>query len=124
MPSAKIWIKAPVYPTESEEKVRKAVLNIFPDAEIEVKDGEISGKAAGMERFREILRDLRIRDTARHFLLSHIRGDSIEFSISKQAAYVGKISFGGNNPALGEISIRIESESPEKLVQWLTFIGD
>ncbi len=124
MPTASISISAPLYPTESEEKVKSAILKIFPDAELEVEEDRITGKASDLERFREILRDLRIRDTARHYLMGHLKGGIMEFSISKQAAYVGKISFGGNNPALGEIEIRIESENPEKLIQWLTFIGD
>lgn len=124
MSSAKISLKAPVHPTESEEKVKKAVLNIFPNAELDIGEREIRGKASDMERFREILRDLRIRDTARNFLMSRINGNRIEFSISKQAAYMEKISFGGNKPALGEIEITIESESPEKLIQWLTFKGE
>ena len=124
MPTALISISAPLYPTESADKVKSAILKIFPDAELEVKKERITGNASDLERFREILRGLRIRDTARHYLIGHLKDGVMEFSISKQAAYVGKISFGGNNPALGEIDVKIESESPEKLIQWLTFIGD
>ncbi len=124
MPSALVRIRTPLYPTESKEKVKKAVLNIFPDADIEVEKDAVVGESRDLERFREILRDLRIRDTARHYLMSHLHDDVMSFSISKQAAYVGKISFGGNKPALGEIDVEIESKSPEKLIQWLTFTGE
>ena len=124
MPSATIRIKTPLYPTESPDKVRKAVLNIFPDAELSERAGHIEGVSNDLNRFREILRDLRIRDSARHYLRSHTRGDVIVFSISKQAAYVGKISFGGNRPALGDIDIEIESDGPERLIEWLTFTGE
>ncbi len=117
-------IRAPVFPTENPEKDKKAVLNIFPDAEISVENGELIGESKSLERFREILRDQRIRDTARSFLNSCIDGNMIQFSISKQAAYMGKISFGGNNPALGEIEISIESDDPKGMVQWLTSKGD
>ena len=124
MPTASVTINTPLHPTESPEKVEKAVLNIFPDADLEVGDDSITGRASDLERFREILRDLRIRDTARHFLMSRIRGNRIMFSISKQAAYVGKISFGGNRPALGEIELIVETDDPVKLIEWLTFTGD
>ncbi len=119
-----VSIEAEVHNTEDDEKVRKAVLNIFPDADIEKSDGKIVARTHTLDRFQEILRDLRIRDTARHFLMGKIEGDRIKFSISKQAAFMGKISLGGTNPALGEIGIEIRDENPTKLIHWLTFTGE
>ena len=119
-----VGIVSPLHRTEDPEKVKKAITNIFPDCALEEKEHEIAGKSPSLERFREILRDLRIRDTARHFLTGKIEGDRISFSISKQAAYMGKISFGGTNPALGEIEIEIMDGNPDRLIEWLTYKGE
>lgn len=119
-----VLIKCPVNPTENPEKVRKAVMNIFPEAEINIGEGSLTGRATSLDRFREILRDLRIRDSARAFLMANIEENQVSFSISKQAAYMGKISFGGLNPALGEIEILIKDDDPKTLIRWLTEVGD
>lgn len=116
----RITIRCPVNPTENPEKVRKAVLNIFPDADLKMEKGMLTGTAQSLDRFREILAELRIRDSARNFLSSRVNGRELRFSISKQAAYMGKISFGGLNPALGEIDIAIEDEDISALLRWLT----
>jgi predicted RNA binding protein with dsRBD fold (UPF0201 family) len=122
--SAVVNILCPINPTEDPEKVKKAVLNIFPDADIEIAEGELKAGTKSLERFKEILREQRIRYSARAFLSANIHGNSIIFSISKQAAYMGKISFGGLNQALGEIEITIEDENPKNLVEWLTEVRD
>jgi predicted RNA binding protein with dsRBD fold (UPF0201 family) len=119
-----IQIACPINPTEDPEKVKKALLNIFPDAEIEIAEGELKAGTKSLERFKEILGEQRIRDSARAFLSANIHGNSIIFSISKQAAYMGKISFGGLNQALGEIEITIGDENPKNLVEWLTEVRD
>ena len=119
-----VRIVTPLYPTEAPEKVKKAITNIFPDCSLGEKEGEITGKSASLERFRELLKEQRIRDTARAVLLGKTEGNAVRFSISKQAAYVGKLSFGGTNPALGEMEIEITDDMPEKLVEWLTHGGE
>ncbi len=116
----RVRISTPLNPTEDPEKVKRAVKNIFPDADLDIAGAELIGSAKSLEKFKEILAEQRIRDTARDFLSGKIQGNSLKFSISKQAAYMGKISFGGVRPALGEIEVEIEDENPDRVVEWLT----
>lgn len=119
-----ITILSPLHRTEDPEKVKKAVKNIFPDCTLEESEDAIVGKSGSLDRLKEILREHRIRDTAHTLLLGRTEGNTISFSISKQAAYMGKISFGGVNPALGEIEVKITDDCPAKLVKWLTDKGE
>jgi len=64
-----IEIRAVVKKTESIDKVRKAIANLFPSAILEEKEGLILGKAVKMESFKKMLEMQRIRDTKRQHML-------------------------------------------------------
>ncbi len=113
----KIEIEAEIYPTEDVEKIRRAILLLFPDAKLSVLPGKLAGKARSMEEFAKILREERIRDAARAVFLSSLkRYGTIEFELNKQAATVGKISFSVGNVPLGNIKVRISGESLDSLI--------
>ena len=111
----KVVVTAQVKATEDAEKVARAVLNIFPDARIDRREGEIFASAASLDRFAELLEEQRIRDSARAKLLHSRKGGDMVFSLNKQAAFAGKVSFGERSP-LGDIEVRVEAEDPEGLV--------
>lgn len=108
-----ISLRAPLYLTEAPEKVRKAILEIFPDAELEEREGYISGHAHSLERFSEILRDTRIRNTARARILHGKQGEMTNFCINKQVAFIGKINFVDENELLGAIEVRFRDDDLE-----------
>jgi len=111
-----IRIKVPVYPTEEAEKVILAVTKIFPDAELLFEDEQIlSGKAGSLERFREIIRNAKIRDSVRAELLRNLVGNKTSFCLNKQAAYAGWVSFSVGEP-LGEIYVEVEDEEIRKVI--------
>ncbi|NYT00734.1 MAG: flagellar hook-basal body complex protein FliE [Methanocellales archaeon] len=113
-------ISAPIHPTELIENVETAIKNIFPDALLQLeKDGgnRLVGKAS-LQRLQELLRNQKIRDTARMELFKSRTGNGIEFVLNKQVAYIGKLNFGEDS--LGGIYISIETEDVEKLIDWLT----
>ncbi|MFQ5838646.1 MAG: RNA-binding domain-containing protein [Thermoplasmata archaeon] len=111
----RILVEAPCRPTESASKVKMAILNIFPDAHLE-EGGLISGRAQSLERFGELLRNQRIRNSAREVLMGSIRGSRMVFHLNKQAAFVGKVSFSAHSP-LGYITVTIEAEDVEAVVE-------
>lgn len=104
--NVEIEIRTKVHPTESEEKVVKAIKNIFPDAEIEIReDGEVYGRAYSLERFRELLRRQRILDTARSEILKRRDGNEITLYLNKQTATVSRINFCDEDAILSPIKV-------------------
>ncbi len=112
----RVEARAQRFPTEDVEKIKQALLNIFPEGEVEVLDKEVRLRSESAEKLKEILRNLRIRDTARHVLRSGRRGDVTEFRINKQVAYMGKVSFVESPVALGPIDVLIEDEDIEDVI--------
>lgn len=121
-----VKVSAAVYPTELQEKVKTAITNVVP-VELSLQDfgaprlfGE--GNIEKLRKLHLLLREERILDTARHILLSGIEGNTIEFRISKQVAYIGKINFPAGEESLGPIYVEISSENKEdllKIIDWL-----
>ncbi len=129
----KLFVRAEVYPTENPEKVKAAIRNLFEAA---VKEEESEGvkylAAAGegresLKRFYTLLRSQGILDSARRILLSKIEGGKTSFSLNKQVAYAGVISFSESTlkkipkpPLLGSVEVEIYDEEIEKLADWLS----
>lgn len=112
--SVDVQITAPVYDTEIADRVKTAVTNIFPDADLEEKNGEIIGTAHSMGYLSEKLHEQRILDTARKQFFNQRRGDTFSFSLKKQAAFVDRVNFAVGEPdELGEIYVRVRVEEPE-----------
>lgn len=115
---AEVTVRCPVNPSEDEEKVRKAVLSIFPDAELSLEGGILSGPAT-LDRFHRIIRNQRILDATRSVLIRNMRGDSTCISLNKQVATLGKVSFADRNPVLGAIEVTIRDDDIQTVVDRL-----
>jgi uncharacterized protein len=111
-----VTVKAPCLPTESPEKVRKAILNLFPDSMVEEGDGAIVAKTGSLARFKELVRSHRIIDATRRILLRGKQGNSTSFMVNKQVAFVGKISYVEERLPLGSIEISIEDDDLDRLI--------
>jgi len=114
--------------TESEEKVRTAVANLFAGLPIVVNSSHngsvLEAKVKGQEaliKFRNLLRNDRIRDAARRVLLTSTKNGAVVFCLNKQVAFAGHISFSEEiaESPLGPIKVTIKCDDPEKLVDWL-----
>ena len=128
MAEVTVHVKAEVHPTETENKVRTAMANMFGNLTIEIEPlvvgsmlvGEARGQEA-LENFRAVLRRDRVRSAARKLLHSSVRGNRISFCLNKQVAFIGHVSFSqetGECP-LGPIRVEIETMNPRELVDWL-----
>jgi hypothetical protein len=123
-----VHVEAEVNPTEDEAKVKAAVNNMFGSLTVTVepegKSRVLKAEASGQEnlvKFRNLLRNDRIRDAARKALFHSTRGNTLSFCFNKQVAFAGHVSFceeTGESP-LGPIRITITSDSPRQLVEWL-----
>ena len=75
-----------------------------------------------LKRLKHLLRVRMIRDAAREAMMRSISGNTLTIHLNRHAAYAGKASFTepyGECP-LGPITITVECENPEEVVEWLT----
>ena len=114
MPS--IEITCPVYPSEDPEKVRTAVLKVFPDAVLEESEEGFKGTSNNLDRFSKQIRKQKILDTTRSVLIHGKRGDRTRFFLNKQVAFVGKISFCEERTILGTIKVVIIDDDIDGLI--------
>ncbi len=115
-----VEISTPLFSTEDEKKVLQCISRVFPDVRWEVSDDQIYGETDDLERFKEILRDMKIRDAAKSYLTRKIEGDTCEFKLSKQATCNAKINFSEEKQPLGPVNVKIQSEDIEVLIDRLT----
>jgi len=124
-----VRVEAEVYPTEDPEKVLEAVKKIFSEIDFNIRwlDGVavVEGVGEGLkvlENLKRLIRERRIRASARRILKSSISGAKLTFNLNKQAAYAGKVSF--TEPYLESplppIRVEIRSNDLEGVIEWLT----
>jgi predicted RNA binding protein with dsRBD fold (UPF0201 family) len=114
-----VTARAALMPTEDRKKVEKAILMVFPEGEIELQEGEIIVRSATLDRFKKLIRNYRILDSTRKVMLRGVGANSTRFSLNKQVAYVGKISFLEERAPLGGIEVTIEDDDILALVNEL-----
>lgn len=110
-------VKTRVYPTESEEKVKRALKNIF-DIEFKMENDYIIGESEKIENLdilKEKLKNQAIRDSARSIFLKNLVEKKLKFNLNKQAAFVGVVNF-LEESKLGVIEVEIESDNVMKIV--------
>ena len=119
---SQLSIAASINPTEDEERVSKAILNLFPDANITIEGSMLNAIAPNMDYFIQRMREQQIRDSARKILFDSVKGNSIMFHLSKQAAFVDKVNFTEGSSILGDLTVTIKTESdePNVLIQKMT----
>ncbi|AKG38907.1 MAG: RNA-binding domain-containing protein [Infirmifilum sp.] len=129
----RVTARAPLYATESEEKVLKAIRNVldFNKDECHVdrydKYQEVVCSAESprpLERLAYLLRSQRILDAARSYILRGRSENVFKFHLNKQAAFQGRVSFCsfeiGESP-LGAITLMIDIGecNPELFINWI-----
>jgi predicted RNA binding protein with dsRBD fold (UPF0201 family) len=102
----RIHVRAPVRPTEDPERVRAAIISLFPDAVFSDGPGEVVAHVQGLDRLRQLIRSARIPDTARSVMLGGIYNDpQTTFLLGKQAAAAGRVHFGPLRSPLGDLEV-------------------
>ena len=121
--------QAAVEPTEDEKKVERALQKLFPSARAERKREEdvtvaLTVHASGLEilsTLRNLIRQERIRTTARAIFLRSLQDRVLHIYLNKQAAFMGRGSFCapvGESPH-GPISITVESDEMQAVIDYL-----
>lgn len=115
--------------TEDKAKVLKALENVFTPKRIEERESDsgmllvASCEGAGcLEKLRSAIWRQGIQDAARSVLSRGVVGeDTVVFSVNKQAAYVGVVSFvtePGESP-LGPITFTVKTNNVRQFLDWL-----
>ncbi len=115
-------VATPLYPTEDEGAVSRAIWTMFPELEFAVGKGRMMGIGEGpasLARFRRRLREMMIRDTARSMLLDGIGDGTLAFSLNKQSAVARVPNFSTGGAPLGDIEVTIRTVDPEAIAIWL-----
>ena len=129
MDATTVYVEAEINPTESEQKVKQAIENIFGNVQTRVqtmrRGGMMTAEATDHEaltKLYNLLRRERISAAARKAFFEGLNGKTISFCLNKQVAYAGHISFSQEEAEspLGPIKVRIVCENPRELIEWLT----
>ncbi|WP_410508249.1 RNA-binding domain-containing protein [Methanosarcina hadiensis] len=135
-----VKVSASVYPTESPEKVIKAISSLFTGIELQKESVDstqhkneispsfrITGKG-GLDlllTLHGLIRREQIIDSIRNKVFNKglsSEGLSVSFLLNKQAAFVGVPSVPAEEEPLGSIEVNIRAESSdemERLFAWL-----
>ena len=105
----RIRVETPCRPTENLGKVKVALLNLFPDLAFDREDEIVSGTTGTLDRLRELIRNQKIRDTARSQFVAGRRENRTRVVLSKQAAYMGFVNFAAG-AALGDIVVELTAD--------------
>ncbi len=122
-----VKVFALVYPTEVREKIEAAIMNLIP-VKLLLQDFGVpglcgEGNLENLRKLHQLLRENRILDTARQVFMNGIEGNTIQFKLNKQVAYVGKVNFPAGEESLGSIHVEISAENKEaliKIIDWLS----
>jgi len=128
MDEVEVYVEVEINPTESEEKVKRAVENIFGNIPTQIKPLRkgclLTAEAKGLKaltKLYNLLRRERIRDAARGVLFEGLSENTITFYLNKQVAHAGHVSFSeavAESP-LGPIKVQIKCDNPRQLIDWL-----
>ncbi|MCS3901130.1 RNA-binding domain-containing protein [Methanococcus voltae] len=119
-----INLRAFLKPTESYEKVAKAITNIFPDAELTLKDGKyVLGTAKNINVFKKLLRTQEILDTGRMVLERGVSDNLTKFYINKQAAFSKMLNFDKDVHGGIKVSILIDENDEENFEKYAKLTG-
>ena len=128
MDEISVYVEVEINPTESEEKVKRAIENVFSNMQTQVKPSIrgalLTAEGKGVEaltKLYNLLRRERTRDAARGVLFEGIDGKTVNFCLNKQVAFAGHLSFSKEvaESPLGPIKVKIKCDNPRELVDWL-----
>lgn len=113
-----VSVYAMIRPTERLENVVSAVEKIFPGLIMDIRGDRIEAYS-NLESLRilhKLLREQEILDTARTVMLRGQVGNTIQFRLNKQAAFMGMVNFPPEEEPLGSIHVQITGDN---VIDWL-----
>jgi len=125
--SCKIEMFCTVNPSESIEKIEKAISNIFPYSIINNNNNlTIHAQSKELRSFEKIYQFIHNNKLQKNYLRSledHLQDDTTWFYLNKQAAFVEQIAIceESDESPLGPIKVTITSSNIDAIIDWLIF---
>ena len=124
--SCKIEMFCTVNPSESIEKIEKAISNIFPYSIINNNNLSINAKSKELRSFEKIYQFIHNNKLQKNYLRSledHLQDDTTWFYLNKQAAFVEQIAIceESDESPLGPIKVTLTSSNIDAIIDWLIF---
>ena len=124
--SCKIEMFCTVNPSESIEKIEKAISNIFPYSIINNNNLTIHAQSKELRSFEIIYQFIHNNKLQKNYLRSledHLQDDTTWFYLNKQAAFVEQIAIceESNESPLGPIKVTLTSSNIDAIIDWLVF---
>ena len=125
--SCKIEIFCTVNPSESIEKIEKAISNIFPYSIINNNNNlTIHAQSKELRSFEKIYQFIHNNKLQKNYLRSledHLQDDTTWFYLNKQAAFVEQIAIceETDESPLGPIKVTLTSSNIDAIIDWLVF---
>ena len=114
-----------INPSENISKIKKAILNIFSDAQIEITSSMVKATANidSLSKIHEVISSRNTQKAYRRHLNRNLIDDSTWFYLNKQAAFSNVIALcdEADESPLGPIKIILKSKNIEKIIEWLVF---
>jgi predicted RNA binding protein with dsRBD fold (UPF0201 family) len=121
--SIDVRIEAPVRDTEVTDRVADAVENVFPEADLEFRDGSLVAETHTLDPFSDVLHEQEILDTARRVFRDGADEEGFAFALKKQAAYEGVVNFAVGSPdELGDIAVEVTVREPD-VDSFITYVA-
>ncbi len=124
--SCKIEMFCTVNPSESIEKIEKAISNIFPYSIINNNNLSVNAQSKELRSFEKIYQFIHNNKLQKNYLRSledHLQDDTTWFYLNKQAAFVEQIAIceESDESPLGPIKISITSSNIDAIIDWIVF---
>ena len=124
--SCKIEMFCTVNPSESIEKIEKAISNIFPYSIINNNNLAIHAQSKELRSFEKIYQFIHNNKLQKNYLRSledHLQDDTTWFYLNKQAAFVEQIAIceESDESPLGPIKVTLTSSNIDAIIDWLVF---
>lgn len=120
MATIEVSVYVLVRPTERVEKVACAVEKIFPGLIMDIRRDRIEayGGPSALRTLHKLLREQQILDCARSVMHQGRIGNTIQFRLNKQAAFMGMVNFPPDEEPLGSIHVQIAGDG--RVIDWLS----
>ncbi len=127
--SCKIEMFCSVNPTENPEKIKKAILNVFPYSTIKTEIFSISAQSNDLNSLEKIYETVHSKQTQRIYrrnLENNLENNTTWFYLNKQAAFVEKIAIceEADESPLGPIKVVLTSSRVDRIIDWIVFGND
>ena len=122
----KIEVFSTVNPSEDPKKVKKAILNIFPECEIELEKFSVHAYSENLrvlEKFHEAIHSMQYQRVYKRTLEKNLDKNTTWFYLNKQAAFAEKIAIceESDESPLGPLKVVLISYNIDKIIEWLVF---